>query len=437
MLVYSVEGGTSLARVPVSAGPSDLLAVKNRLYVAASNSNFLDILDISNASQPKPVERINLAPAPRWPVGMTPSALSFDAATSRLFVVCSDANAVAVIDVAADKARVAGFLPTGWYPTFALPLRSGVLLLNAKGNQSYANPRGPNPTVHRRMTPQPPTDIQYTPLIQLGTAQVIERLDAASLRAHTETVYRITPTPDLPQGSELPKQIEHVIFIMKENRTYDQVLGDLPRGNGDPSLCLFPEEISPNHHKLALEFTLFDNFYVNADVSAEGWYWTSAAIAPHFVMKTWPAAYAARVRPQSGNASPRASSQQPEEDDEDPLERPPGGYLWTQALRAKLTFRNYGFFASNRPDAKPGEEIVVSVRDPSILPYTNRRYAGYDPGFPDLERARVFLEDLARFEKEGEMPRLMTMILPNDHTFGTAPGKLTPFSSLVLCPANS
>ncbi|MBK9169937.1 MAG: hypothetical protein IPM24_21090 [Bryobacterales bacterium] len=422
LAVFSIEDGARVTTIPVSAGPSDLLFAGGRLYVAAANSNFVDILDVGNPRAPKPLRRINLAPAPNWPVGMTPNTLTHDPVSQRIYVACSDANAVAVLDLSGPEARAAGFLPTGWYPTFALPLPdAGLLVLNGKGNRSYPNPRGPNPTVHRRMTPQPPSEIEYIPLLQLGSAQVIRGLDAAAVKRHTEAVYKVMPTPKLPRAAKLPKQIEHVIFIMKENRTYDQVLGDLEKGNGDPSLCLFPEKITPNHHKLAREFALFDNFYVNADVSAEGWYWTSAAITPHFIMKGWPASYAGRAKPQGDSAGSV----------EDPTRRPPGGYLWTQALKANLPFRNYGFFVRNKPGAQPGDDLVASISDPAILPYTNPKYAGYDPAFPDVERARIFLEELARFEKEGSLPRLIVMVLPNDHTWGTAPGKLTPFSSMA------
>jgi hypothetical protein len=202
---------------------------------------------------------------------------------------------------------------------------------------------------------------------------------------------------------------------MKENRTYDQVLGDLKEGNGDASLCLFPERITPNHHKLAREFVLLDNFYVNADVSSEGWHWTSAAIVPYGLARRWPASYAGRAR--GGGAN-----------DED---APPGGYLWSSALKRGLSVRNYGFFVRNRPGAKPGEVVAAGTSDPALMAHTNPYYAGYDPDFPDVERARIFIEDLKEFERRGEMPRLIVMVLPNDHTWGTSPGKLTPFASMA------
>ncbi len=427
--VHEAHSGKLVSETPVSPQPADLLEFGSMLFVASAGSSYVDVLNLANAAQPVGVERLNLALFPGTAFQMTPSHLAIDAAGSRLYVTCSDANAVAVVD--AKDREVLGYLPTAWYPTATLPLgRESVVVLNGKGNGSHRNPKGPNPALHRTMTPLPPSDIQYIPLTQTGSASIIEALDRAALRRHTSEVYRLTPKPaagtsrNLPAGHPIPlapgsqSPIQHVILIMKENRTYDQVLGDLPRGNGDSSLCLFPERITPNHHKLAREFTLFDNFYVNADVSSEGWLWTSAAIVPHFTMRSWPAAYAARRRPQGDTKGGTEAV-------------PTAGYLWSRALRAGLSYRNYGFFVSNRKDAAPGHEVFASVSDPALEPHTNRYYAGFDPDFPDVARARVFIEELKRFERKGELPRLITLVLPNDHTFGTAPGKLSPFSSVA------
>jgi DNA-binding beta-propeller fold protein YncE len=405
-----------LSQIPLSGGPTDLVIHNGSLYVAASSTNYLDIVDLGNPAQPKPRQRIHLAPTLNWPVGMTPASLSLDPATNRLYITCSDANSIAVLDLKAK--RLLGYLPTAWYPTFALPTSGdSVLVLNGKGERSFPNPKGPNPTVHRTMTPQPPSEIQYTPLIQNGSARHI-----SNIAKH----YAMLPvTPRSPAQAKLPKEIRHVIYIMKENRTYDQVLGDMREGKGDPSLCLFPEKITPNHHKLAREFVLFDNFYVNADVSSEGWHWSAAAIVPHSVARRWPAAYAGRNRIKTPSASPRDASK------EEPLDVPPGGYLWSAALKKGLSFRNYGFFVENIPNVKPGSPIVASTSDPALLPHTNPIYAGYNPDFPDVDRARIFIEELKQFELTNSLPQLIVMVLPNDHTWGTSPGKLTPFASMA------
>ncbi len=417
VLALDLASGRPLGEASVARNPADLLLLGGRLFAAGAGSNYVDVLD---ARSLKPLHRLNLSLWPRLPYQMTPSHLSAHAERGLLFVSCSDANAVAVVDLGAKVPEAVGYIPTGWYPTSTLPIAPDrILVLNGKGRGSFPNPGGPNPTIHRTMTPQPPSDIEYIPLVQTGAANLL-RWTPETAKELTRTVVRLSPKPAIERGAGSWKKppIRHVVFIMKENRTYDQVLGDLPQGNGDPSLCLFPERITPNHHKLAREFTLFDNFYVNADVSSEGWLWTSAAIVPHFNMRQWPAAYAGRARPQGAQGA-------------DPTLVPTAGYLWTQALKKKLTFRNYGYFVINRKDLRPGSEVLDSTSDPALEPYSNRYYAGYDPGFPDVERAKVFLNDLAEFEKKGELPALITMVLPNDHTFGTAPGKLTPYSSMA------
>lgn len=429
-----LDNGAAEPGPAVAAGPSDLLLHAQRLYVACANSNFVDVLRAEPGQPLRAGERWNLALTPGQPENVSPSQLTLSPAASTLYVTLADANAIALLDPR--DGRMQGLIPTGWYPTGVAPFPDGrLLVLNAKGFGSRPNPRGPDPTRHRTMTPQPPSDIEYLPLVQLGGAQWLPRLDAPTLAAATRTV-RETNAPVRIRRAALPKghplrarpgeqsPIRHVIYIMKENRTYDQVLGDLETGNGDPSLCLFPEKITPNHHALAREFTLLDNFYVNADVSAEGWHWSSAAIVPHYLMRSWPAAYAGRRRPLPG-APPQPTGR------EDPLTRPEAGYLWTEVIRRGIPFRNFGFFVRNRPGARFGEEVVASVSDPALSPFTSPRYAGYDPDFPDVDRARVFLEELAGWEKSGEMPRLIVMVLPNDHTWGTAPGKLTPYASMA------
>jgi DNA-binding beta-propeller fold protein YncE len=407
---FNAETYSQTSEVPISRGPAHLLAHDGKLYIAAAYSNSLDILSLADPGNPRPESRIHLAPAPNWPVGVTPSSLSVDAVTGRLYITCSDSNAVAVLDLTGR--RGVNFIPTAWYPTNALPLPGQALLvLNGKGERSYPNPQGPNPTIHRSMTPQPPTEIEYVGLIQKGSARIVRGLTAESLRQQTRTYFRLTPPLDRTKPTALPTAIKHVVYIMKENRTYDQVLGDLPRGAADPSLCLFPRKITPNHHKLAEQFVLLDHFHVNADVSSEGWMWTSAAIAPHFVVKRWPAAYAGRAKPQVSNG------------EKDPLLQSPTGYLWSSALRKGLRVRNYGFFVSGAPNPK--------TADPELIPITHPAYPGYDPSFPDLERARLFIEDWDKLEAVNQTPHLSVMVLPNDHTWGTAPGKLTPYASMA------
>jgi DNA-binding beta-propeller fold protein YncE len=367
------------------------------------------------------VESINIAMTPRQPLGMTPSGLAIAPDGKRLYVACSDGNVAAVVDISTERSSVEGFIPTGWYPTAVRVLPSGTLVvLNGKGLRSYPNPKdGANPTkavvgVHNEPGVRP----GYVGYMQTGTASWIppftaEQLDQWTRRAMANSPYR---DEKLDEPTPLPA-IEHVIYIVRENRTYDQVFGDLKEGNGDPSLTLFGEQVTPNLHKLAREFVLLDNFYVNADVSADGHNWSTAAIAPDYVQKLWPNQYAGRRKNYDF-------------EEQDIASLPPAGYLWTNAVAAGLSVRNFGYMASNRKEIAPtGEEQIAAVRDPVLAKVTNRFYRAFDLNYPDVDRAKVFLTELAEYEKTGVMPRLMTLRLGNDHTSGTAVGKVAPLSA--------
>jgi DNA-binding beta-propeller fold protein YncE len=404
-----------------------------RLFIPAANTNSVYVLGISEGKEFKLLETINIAMTPRQPLGMTPSAATLSADETSLFVVCSDANAVAVADVSGLHAKVLGFVPTGWYPTAARSLADGrLVVLNGRGVRSYPNPLGPAPIKRPETAHLGTTEIHYVGRIQTGTASVIDPFTPEQLDEYSRTVLKNSPYNDtklevelgIPKGNPIPQApglatpIEHIVYIVKENRTYDQVFGDLGKGNGDPSLVVFGPASTPNHRKLAQEFVLLDNFYVNADVSADGHNWSTAAIAPDYVQKMWPNSYAGRRKKYDYEGS-------------EPAATPPAGYLWSNALAAGLAVRNYGYHVNNR--AKPGADGVQvdSVRDPQLAPLTNRYYRAFDLAYKDTERAKVFLKDLAEFEGSGKMPRLLLMRLGNDHTSGTAAGKIAPLSSMA------
>lgn len=404
----------------------------HRIFVTAANTNRVYVVGVSASKELRQVESINVALTPRQPAGMTPSALTLSSDEKTLYVVCSDANAVAVADISQTYSRVLGFIPTGWYPTAALALPGGRLaVLNGRGGGSFPNPKGPRPDKQPARTHEGIRADEYVGSIQRGTVSWLGPFDAAQLEQYSKTVISNSPYRDqlledagVPAGNPVPSRpgqpspIEHVIYIVKENRTYDQVLGGLGKGNGDPSLVLFDEQSAPNHHKLARDFVLFDNFYVNADVSADGHNWSTAAIAPDYVQRLWPNSYAGRRRHYDYEGG-------------DPASIPPAGYLWTNALAAGVSLRNYGYLVNNRKTAAPDGTQVESVRDPQLARFTNRSYRGFDLDYPDVERAKVFLEDLAQFEREGKMPRLLILRLGNDHTSGTTPGKIAPLSAMA------
>src|SRR5580658_2558922 len=388
-----------------------------RIFVSAANTNSVYSVAVSDSGDLRVVENINVSTTPEHPLGMTPSALALSADQSRLYVVCSDANAAAVVDVTEARSQVLGFVPTGWYPTAARALADGrLVVLNGKGSRSYPNPKGPNPTKN-----QSNSTIQYVAHIQTGSASFIPALTDDSLAAYTAEVKSNSPYTDEkldanPAG--IPAAIQHVIYIVKENRTYDQVLGDIGKGESDPSLCLFKENVGPNHHKLAREFVLFDNFYVNADVSADGHNWSTSAIANDYVVKLWPNSYAGR-------------RQHYDYEGGEPAALPPAGFLWTSAAQRNISMRNYGYWATNMKEPAPDGTQVENVRDPVLAKVTNMKYRSFDLDYPDVKRAETFLADLAEFEKTGSMPALMFMRLGNDHTSGTTAGKIAPLSSFA------
>lgn len=389
-----------------------------RIFVAAANTNSVYVVGVGDNNSLKLLETINVALTPREPAGMTPSAVALSPDQKHLFVVCSDANAVAVADTSGLRTEVEGFIPTGWYPTAARSFSDGVLLiLNGRGAGSLPNPKYGG--LAKPLTGDDPR-AQFVGNLQRGSMSIVEPFSPEQLDAYSATVRKgmrysdaDLDTPNVPPDSVIytqpdrPSPIEHVIYIIKENRTYDQVFGKLGKGNGDPSLTLFDESAAPNHYKLAREFVLFDNFYVNADVSADGHNWSTAAIAPDFVQKLWPSNYGGRLKYYGFEGN-------------EPAALPPAGYLWTNALAAGLTVRNYGeWFFGNK------------VGDPALEKITNKNYKGFDTDYPDVERAKVFLDDLHQFETSNVMPRLIVMRLPNDHTSGTTPGKIAPLSAFA------
>jgi DNA-binding beta-propeller fold protein YncE len=405
-------------------GPS----TSQRLAVACANTNLVYVLEKSSAGW-KVAEKVNLAFTPRQPVGMTPSALSLSPDQKRLYVACSDANAIAVVDISG-TGRVLGYIPTGWYPTSVRALANGdLVILNGKGEGSHANPDGPNP--NRWPVTSLKTTMQYVASIQGGSASILGSYDDKQLESWTQTVMANTAFRDTqldhaetPAGNPVPgvagskTPIKHVILLMKENRTYDQVLGDLKEGNGDPNLVLFGENITPNHHALAREFVLLDNFYVNADVSSDGYYWTTAAISPDSNQRLWPMEYARRVY---AKLRPNPEG----------LRSAPGGHIWDRAAEARVSFYNYGFSAINLPHPPEKGIQIQEVEDPVLKPHTSYYFRQHDRSFSDINRIQVFLDDLAKWEKSGDMPQLILMTIGNDHTEGMRAGERSPISCVA------
>lgn len=445
---YQADNGNKLETMPVGLHPTDILwrptqngeesadpnaSYTGRLFIAAANTNNVYSIGVTDTKDLHLLETINVAMTPMQPMGMTPTALAMSPDFSKIYVVCSDANVVGVVDVTEPRSHVLGFIPTGWYPTAVNALADGrLVVLNGRGLRSYPNPNGPGPNRPANPLNSGRNGVQYVGALQTGTASIIPMITDDAIDGYTKQAMANSPYDDnklddlgplakpsaIPTVPGGPTPIEHVIYIVKENRTYDQVLGDIGKGESEPSLALFNEKASPNHHKLAREFVLLDNFYVNADVSADGHNWSTGAIANDYVQKLWPNSYAKRRHHY-------------DYEEQDPASLEPAGYIWTAAAQHGLSVRNYGYMVNNRP--KPGDDGVQvdSVRDPILSPNTNMSYRGFDLDYPDVKRARVFLKDLEQFQAGNNMPKLIVMRLGNDHTSGAAPGKIAPLSSFA------
>jgi YVTN family beta-propeller protein len=424
VLLFDAQTLEPLGDVAVGEHPNALLLSKDgtRLFVACANTNAVWAIDLRTRTAQ---EQVSVALYPKAPAGSTPNALSLSPDGETLLVANADNNTVAVVDIEKPGAsEVEGFIPTGWYPTSVQFDRDGsrLFILSGKGLTSMPNPRGPIPGDRG-------AEGQYIGGMLQGSLTILPTPDKATLKAYTARVYDITAYSDriklspanAPPDSPIPAQvgarspIRYVFYVIRENRTYDQVLGDLPQGNGDPSLTIFGETITPNAHALAREFALFDNFYVDAEVSYDGHAFSTGAYATDVVEKLWPTNYGGRgaVYLSEGGGEMRNPYGN--------LAAPAGGYLWDYAARAGLSYRSYGEFTEWD---KPGERIRARV--PGLQEHVHPTYPPWDLNFTDNQRVDVWLEEFKTFEASGELPRLNIIRLPNDHTAGTRPGAWTP-----------
>jgi DNA-binding beta-propeller fold protein YncE len=431
--VVDLVAGKMIARWPTQEHPNEmaLTASGKTIFVANANRNTVTVLDTKSG---KPLETLSAALFPNLPPGSTPNSLALTLDEKTLFVANADNNNVAVFDVSTPgHGHSLGFIPVGWYPTSVRVTADGkhLLVSNGKGVISKANPNGPQ--VGRK--PRAETLPQYIAQLLHGTLSVIDLPDSrnefeSQLVVDTAQAYRCSPLkPDASVSASRPKDspvpltpgdpspIKYCLYIIKENRTYDQVLGDMPQGNGDTNLCLFPEEVTPNHHQLAREFVLFDNFYADAEVSADGHEWSMGAYATDFVEKLWPLQYGHNKRgkyvyPAEGMFS---------------VARPAGGYLWDRAADAGVSYRSYGEFVANgKTENDPSIPRVESLRG-----HIDEMYRGFDLDYLDAKRADRFLHELKGFEDKGDMPRLQIVRLPGDHTNGVRADKRTPSAYLA------
>ncbi|GAB3635713.1 alkaline phosphatase family protein [Hymenobacter arcticus] len=425
LLAYDRATGRIRAGLATGSHPNELIQSRDGryLFVANANDNSVSVVD---AKGWKVLETIATSLYPTRLTGSTTNGLALAPNGKTLYIANADNNCLAVFDVATPGHSAArGFIPTGWYPTCVRTLGNKVLVANGKGFSSLANPNGPQPMkktdnsgYQTGSTEQ--REVQYIGGLFKGTLSFIAAPDAARLKAYSAQVYANSPFTKASEtlalgaaGNPVPRRagekspIKHIFYIIKENRTYDQVLGDVREGEGDSSLCIFPRKVTPNHHALAREFVLLDNFYVNAEVSADGHNWSTAAYATDYVEKSWPISYGGRGGTYDFEGTRK-------------IAYPRDGFIWDYCQRAGLSYRTYGEFAED------GKTSLKSLRG-HVCP----KAPGFDMDVTDVVRTRIWAQDFDSLLARGAVPQFSTIRLSNDHTSGQRLGKVSPTAAVA------
>jgi len=394
------------------------------LFVANANDNSVSVIDTRSM---KVIETLNSALYPDSPAGSTTNGLALSSDEKTLYIANADNNCLAVFDISTPgSSKSKGFIPTAWYPTCVRTAKDKILISNGKGLSSKANPFGPNPNsketevVYQEAGKEKKIKVQYIGGLFRGTLQILNTPDANQMALWSKAVYDNTPyikekepISEVAAGNPIPKKvgdpspIKYIFYLIKENRTYDQVLGDMPEGNGDPGLVLFGENITPNQHALAREFVLLDNFYVNGEVSADGHNWTMGAYATDFLEKTWPTSYGGRGGTYPGEGKRVIANNKK-------------GFLWDACQRQGVTYRSYGEFVD-------GDKPAIPVLNDHFC----RPYVGWDMSIRDTVRFSVWKHDFDSLLAAGKLPQLSTIRMGNNHTEGLNLRKPTPFAHVA------
>jgi len=426
LVVYNTLSQKITNSITTGTHPNDLILSKNgkTIYVANGEDNSVSVIDIKNR---KVIETLNCALYPNAPAGSATNGVALSTDEKTLYIANADNNCLAVFDVTAvGNSKSKGFIPVGWYPTSVKVVGSKIYVTNGKGFSSFANPLGPDPyNQNAQMAVQKgllknTKDVQYIGGLMKGTLSIINTPSEKQLGLYSAAVYDNTPytknneeKSNAEIGSVIPQklgdtsQIKYVFYIVKENRTYDQILGDVKEGNGDTSLCLFGEKITPNFHALAKEFVLLDNFYVNGEVSADGHNWTMGGYANDYLEKNWVTSYGGR----GGNYDAEGTRA---------IANNKNGFIWDYAKRAGISYRTYGEFADNYKANLP-------VLENHFCPY----FTSWDQAVRDTTRVGQWKRDFDSLLSKNAVPRLNTMRLINDHTEGMKLGRPSPYAHVA------
>lgn len=391
--VKAIDARTFAVRT-ISTGlhPSDLLVVGDRLYVAESDDDSVGIYHVSDGRRVADVFVGDALGATQL-AGVSPNALAW--ANGTLYVSLGAANTVAVVR----DGRVVGRIDAGRYPTDIVPLGDRLYVIDGKGEAVPPNPRF---NVFSR------SNVDYVAAIEFGSIRVYTlpgAVGSGSLQGSTDWNAAAPADTVIRAGGP----ITHVFFILKENRTYDQILGDIASGNGDAKLCFFGRTVTPNEHAIAQRFGLFDDAYTNGEVSDAGHNWSTSAFANDYVERNWPQTYGGRS------------------DGDDVVEgfgasAPHNGYIWDAAARAHVSFRDYGEMI----DASGRFANSAVTTAPTLGDRYDPRYVSWNLDYSDVDRYREWKREFDAFVQHGNLPSFEYIWLPNDHTYGSRPGKPTP-----------
>ncbi len=436
--VIDLERGTLLRELRVELHSSALLLHPDGRHLLVANAGS-DSVSVIDTQSDEIVDTLSLRWQPKDYFGASPNAMVFDPSGKKLFVCNGTQNAVAVLDFRPTHSKLLGLIPVGWFP--------GAIAYDSFHNTLHvANIKGIGSGRRTRSIESASLNShQY-----FGTLSLVPIPSKKELVAHTRVVLAncrrelieasqlparqgMAPRP-VPERAGEPSVFKHVVYIIKENRTYDQVLGDVREGNGAPQLCTFGERYTPNQHKIVRDFVLLDNTYCASILSADGHQWSTTAFATDYMEKSFA-------------GFPRSYPDGMDDDDVDALAYSPTGFIWDNAVEHGRTVRDYGEFAIevsgwNDPKRKPAPGWIDFYRDflehkgetfmqsrpaiESVRPFLNTNTVGWSMEVPDVYRAARFIEELHEFEQKGAMPNLLIVCLPNDHTSGTKAGAPTP-----------
>ena len=427
VLVFDLNMQAWKAPIKVGDNPNEMLVSPNgqQLYVCNANDNTVSVINLKTK---KVIETLDVALYPNSPSGSTTNGLAMDPIKKSLYIANADNNCLAVFDVSTPgKSVPKGFIPVGWFPTNVKFINNKIWVTNGKGNTSLANPYGPRPikngeeVILHGADVNAPKEVQYIGSMFKGTMSVIARPAEKDLQGYSKAVYRnasYSPTKSDLADKEAPgfpipmkmgqkSPIKYVFYVIKENRTYDQVLSDVKGGNGDTTLLLFGRKYTPNQHAIAEKFVLLDNFYVDSEVSADGHQWSMGAYATDYMEKSWPTSYGGKGGGIYGEPEKNVVLNK-------------SGYIWDLCNRYGVTFRTYGEFVTNG-------KATIPVLDKHFHP----TFPSYSLAIMDTTRLRIWKTEFETMVKENRVPQFNTLRLGNDHTEGLRIGRPTPYAHVA------